>query len=811
MKILICGMMYLPELNGQSIFTANLAEGMAARGHQVRMLMPGKQHRTRRYTLNGVEVVQLPALHLGIIHDDLRLSLFTERFVRRELDQYHPDIIHVQDPSPLCQTVVAAGHRRGIPVAATHHPGPEITAPYLMKSRPWIKHSAETVAWDFVLHHLNQADMVTVPSRSSAAMLAAHGLDKSAWPVSCGTRLDDFAPKPDLDRAAVRARYGLDADSLLLVYVGRIDIEKNINVLAEAMALLPDDSIQLAIAGSGALDAQLRRFVTQHGLEKRVRLLGKVAHEDLPELINSADVFTMPGDAESFSIATLEGMACGKPILAANASALPELVTHGVNGYLFSARDAQDAARWITCLGENRARLEAMGRVSAERAQQHRLEAVIMRYEQIYQHTCRLYAAPRVEALAPPPAPAAGVKRRRPLILYRVFTMLTMLMVFAASFSFGISASQAETMIKISEVPALDLTEIRDLLVISHQSGDEISGAGGVIQAVLEKGGSVRILVVPSKDAQPAQAPSADAASSSDQAHAALVELGVPEDMIQLFEITSSTDEAPISVTVHVNQPAGAGGALKNSDVVAAIQRETSLFDEIKRLITEFKPDTILMPQPEDSNATGEYLNRVSTSLDETQSSSLPQVFSYLTSDGTSANNADDSVPAAVEQDGAQHWFRYNLTDLQAQQKALASQALSGSADSNQTWMNELFYQVPVQEWTLLEDAGSPSAAGGSNTLVHTWLQNYSMQAGGATDNDLIEFHAAMLGRNLCVSANAFAQPFKGKDEPTQRKSLGACLKFVEVNQRQALYINTWVNKPADVYMRRYVVTIPLP
>ena len=110
-------------------------------------------------------------------------------------------------------------------------------------------------------------------------------------------------------------------------------------------------------------------------------------------------------------------------------------------------------------------------------------------------------------------------------------------------------------------------------------------------------------------------------------------------------------------------------------------------------------------------------------------------------------------------------------------------------ADSSQTWMNELFYQVPVQEWTLLEDAGSPSAAGGSNTLVHTWLQNYSMQAGGATDNDLIEFHAAMLGRNLCVSANAFAQPFKGKDEPTQRKSLGACLKFVEVNQRQALYM----------------------
>lgn len=805
MRILICGMMYLPELNGQSIFTANLAEGMAARGHSLCVLMPGKQWRTLRFNLHGVDVVQLPALHLGIIHNDLRLSLLSQRVVRRELDRFKPDVVHVQDPSPLCQTLVREAHRRGIPVLATHHPGPEITAPYLMKSRPWIKHTAEKVAWDFVLNHLKQADMVTVPSRSSATMLADHGLDKSAWPVSCGTHLDDFTPLPNLDRAAVRARYGLNPAGLLLVYVGRIDIEKNINVLVDAMGLVEHAGIQLAIAGTGALDAQLRRSIAQRRLTQRVRLLGKVAHQDLPELINCADVFAMPGDAESFSIATLEAMACAKPVLAANAAALPELVVHGVNGYLFSARDPQNAAQWIDCLAEKPERLAAMSQASLERAQRHRLESVLERYEQIYQHTLRIYTRPVRNVIQLRPLVAV---RRHPLLVYRIFSILVMLVFLGFSFSIGARVTNAEPTLQIRDVPVLDMTEIRDLLVISQQTGDEISGAGGVIQAVLEQGGSVRILVVPSAS-DPAESSAAEPSEldASEMAHAALLELGVPEEMVEFFEITpASSDEPGAAPKAEVN---GAGDGLQSLNVLSVLEREASLFTEIKRVISEFSPDTILMPHSSNSESVDLYLSGTNDPLTTADGASIPLVFSYLvqTPVVTAEQALSDPAPLEVERDRAAGWFRYDLTDAQAQQKSLAGLTLeSAQPNADWVWMNELFYQVPVQEWTLLENSETQPSAAETVKPVQTWLENYS----GETANDVLEFHAVKLGKNLCISANAFAYPLNGRDEQAQRKSLGACFKFVDSAAQRALYINTWANKPADVFVRSYILNDPL-
>ena len=237
MRILICGTMYPPDLNGQSIFTANLAEGMLARGHTVRVLMPGKSPHRVHSVHQGVEIVQIPSIQIGIIHKDLRLALFNRRVIRQEMDDFMPDLVHVQDPAPLCQAAMREAHRRSIPVLATHHPGREVTAPYLMKSPRLVKRIVEWFAWRFFMRHLNQADIITVPSHSSAALLALKGLKKQAQPVSCGVQLKDFHPMADLDRAAVRERFGLDPHCFLVVYIGRLDIEKNVEVLVHAAEL----------------------------------------------------------------------------------------------------------------------------------------------------------------------------------------------------------------------------------------------------------------------------------------------------------------------------------------------------------------------------------------------------------------------------------------------------------------------------------------------------------------------------------------------------------------------------------------------
>ena len=111
---------------------------------------------------------------------------------------------------------------------------------------------------------------------------------------------------------------------------------------------------------------------------------GYVPAQDLPALLNSIDIFAMPSEAELQSIATLEAMGTGRPVLAADAQALPELVKNGVNGYLFKAGDVDDAARRIGQLTDEREYWPAMGAASLTLVRPHSLGNTLLRYEDLY-------------------------------------------------------------------------------------------------------------------------------------------------------------------------------------------------------------------------------------------------------------------------------------------------------------------------------------------------------------------------------------------------------------------------------------------
>jgi len=166
--------------------------------------------------------------------------------------------------------------------------------------------------------------------------------------------------------------------------VGRVDGEKRVDVLLRAMALLRRDDIQLVIAGHGSAARGYQALAQSLHLGSRVRFTGFIPNEDLPKLLNSVDVFTMPSEAELLSIASLEAMASGLPLLLADAVALPELVTPGENGYLFKSGDAADAAHYMDLLAGDPSLRQAMGRNGIERARQHSLERTIEHYATLY-------------------------------------------------------------------------------------------------------------------------------------------------------------------------------------------------------------------------------------------------------------------------------------------------------------------------------------------------------------------------------------------------------------------------------------------
>jgi glycosyltransferase involved in cell wall biosynthesis len=383
MHIVIAGQTYYPASNGQAVFTTHLAEGLALAGHQVMAIVPSDGRQAHCRFSHGVQVQAVSSIPLAPVYPDVYFTLFPGRQVGRLLDEFRPDVVHIQDLYPSGRAVVGAARRRQIRTIGTNHFLPENIVHYL-PAPAWSRPLLNRILWATMLEVYNRLDLATTPTETAARILRRQRIRVPVHPVSCGVDLNRFRPDPAVDRAGLRQRYGLDPARAVFLFVGRIDQEKRLDVLLKAVPRLARDDVQLGIVGRGRHTQALQALAGQLDLGDRAVFTGYVPAEDLPALLNSVDVFAMPSEAELQSIATLEAMACGRPILAANARALPELVENGVNGYLFRPGGPADAARRMVQLVEERDRWPAFGAASLARARVHSLGHTVQRYLELY-------------------------------------------------------------------------------------------------------------------------------------------------------------------------------------------------------------------------------------------------------------------------------------------------------------------------------------------------------------------------------------------------------------------------------------------
>jgi 1,2-diacylglycerol 3-alpha-glucosyltransferase len=385
MRILITGTTYYPALNGQAVFTVNLAEGLVQRGHEVLVAVPSDEIRACRRERKGVRIECVESMSMKKWHQDAYTSLFPERAVNAILTDFQPDVVHIHDHYPLSRVFAIAAQRRKIKSVGTNHFMPENLASYAT----WFsrfKPVFNWIGWQWMLEVYNRVHVVTAQSKNAAELVRKQGLHPPIFAVSCGIDLRRFKPDPAIDWCACRERYGLDPARKVFLFVGRVDGEKMLHVILRAMALLKRTDVQFAIAGRGSAQAELVALAEELKLGDRVRFTGFIPNEDLHILLNSVDVFVMPSEAELLSLATLEAMACGRPVLLANAVALPELVTEGVNGYLFKPSDPADAAKYIDLMAGQPECWPKMGQASVEMAQFHGLDHAVNQYEMLYEH-----------------------------------------------------------------------------------------------------------------------------------------------------------------------------------------------------------------------------------------------------------------------------------------------------------------------------------------------------------------------------------------------------------------------------------------
>lgn len=385
MKILLATDTYYPDVNGAAYFTYRLATLLAKRGHNVSVMCPSRSFRNtvsndKDVTVYGIRSIPVP------IYRNFRISpLFISGAVAGAVREISPDIIHIQNHFLIGKEVVSAANKLGIPVIGTNHFMPENLVHYLhlpLIAARW----AQKLAWKQFVRVFEHLDFVTTPTKTAATLLVKAGLHKDVVPVSCGIDLERF--KPSNDGLYLKRKFAIPTDKPVLLYVGRLDKEKRIDIILRA---LPDisrvTSVHLVIAGLGKEKQNLEELTEKLGVQKAVTFTGFVPDADLQNIYRIADLFVTAGIAELQSIVTMEAMASGLPVVAVNAMALPELVHDGENGYLFSDGDSRMLAKRIIAILANQAMRDEMSRKSLEIIRNHDINRIIEKYESIYSQT----------------------------------------------------------------------------------------------------------------------------------------------------------------------------------------------------------------------------------------------------------------------------------------------------------------------------------------------------------------------------------------------------------------------------------------
>jgi glycosyltransferase involved in cell wall biosynthesis len=297
------------------------------------------------------------------------------------LDEFAPDVVHIQDHFLLARTVVKANKRKAIHIMGTNHFMPEnLTA--LIRTKKW-KKGLETLLWSRFSSVYDQLMLVTTPTETAARLIRPL-LKPEVVAVSSGIDLNKFKPRQKSGR--IRSQYGIP-DKPVLLFVGRLDPEKKLNEVLDAVAIaLQQTEFCLVVVGKGIQQSALEKRAANLQITKSVIFTGFVPEEDLPMIYQLSQCFIISSIAELLSLATLQAMASGLPVIAARAGALEELVHDGENGLVFNAGDIDKMAHCMVEILGNDTLCRQMGAKSLEYSQQHDIQGSVRAFERIYEH-----------------------------------------------------------------------------------------------------------------------------------------------------------------------------------------------------------------------------------------------------------------------------------------------------------------------------------------------------------------------------------------------------------------------------------------
>ena len=328
MKILITSDLYTTDTNGVVTSLKNLRDELEARGHEVRILTVADGLHSSRIG----NVYYIRSLPLGAIYPDVRMpTSYHHRYIK-ELIKWKPQVIHSQCEFFSFQFASYISKKTGAPIVHTYHTLYEQYAGYVIP----IKGVGEKAVSKFSKFRLKNVQCVIAPTRKVEDTLRSYGVAAPISVVPSGIRLEQHSKcMTQEERTAGRTELGISADDVVLLNIGRLGNEKNLDELVRFFAdVRPEHpNLKFLIVGDGPARAMLEELASSLGVADHVIFTGMVPPTRVQEYYQLGDIFVSASTSETQGLTYIEAAANGLPLLCRKDPCLLDVMVQGENGY----------------------------------------------------------------------------------------------------------------------------------------------------------------------------------------------------------------------------------------------------------------------------------------------------------------------------------------------------------------------------------------------------------------------------------------------------------------------------------------------
>ncbi|MDC0833347.1 glycosyl transferase [Leptolyngbya valderiana BDU 20041] len=364
MRIALFTETFLPKVDGIVTRLRHTVEHLQRLGDEVLVVCPDGGLTEYK----GAQILGVPGFPLPL-YPELKLAV-PNPSIRPVLEEFAPDLIHIVNPAVLGLGGLYYAKSMKVPLVASYHTHlPQYLQHYGLGM-------FEEVLWGLLRGAHNQAQLNLCTSTAMVEELSAHGIERvDLWQRGVDTEM--FQPHLASQKMRDRLSQG-HPDAPLLLYVGRLSAEKEIDRIRPVLEAIPN--ARLALVGDGPH----RQALEEHFAETPTNFVGYLKGLELGAAYASADAFIFPSRTETLGLVLLEAMAAGCPVVAAGTGGITDIVTDGSNGYLFDPADEEGAIRATQRLLDNTQERETLRANARREAERWGWEAATRNLQQYY-------------------------------------------------------------------------------------------------------------------------------------------------------------------------------------------------------------------------------------------------------------------------------------------------------------------------------------------------------------------------------------------------------------------------------------------